>query len=280
MVKKLLAVVLAAMMMCGVLAVGASAVPIAAQGTFEEDFAAFKQEAEDNATLRVWISPTIVYEIFADREYAFKDGKTKKGLSEAEDKLMAEAKDSAECKALQTFLDNEDALRAAHADGTLKDKLFALYKAFYDVYIDEVDALAIEYFRPDALAYATEYSKFNALAFVFDCADLAPEKRAEIKEKFNNYAAWSTRNALDEGNLEEALRIVKAATKEFEKILAEYGIITLSNPDPDPDPDPDPNPNDDKPDPKPEPDPEPTFIAKVWNFILKWFLFGWLWMKK
>jgi len=25
--------------------------------------------------------------------------------------------------------------------------------------------------------------------------------------------------------------------------------------------------------------PEPSFWAKLWNFILKWFLFGWIWMK-
>jgi len=36
--------------------------------------------------------------------------------------------------------------------------------------------------------------------------------------------------------------------------------------------------------PEPEPDPgdeptEPSFFAKLWSFILKWFLFGWIWMK-
>jgi len=47
----------------------------------------------------------------------------------------------------------------------------------------------------------------------------------------------------------------------------------------------DPKPTDPKPiDPKPEDPgattPTPSFFAKLWNFILKWFLFGWLWMKK
>ena len=25
--------------------------------------------------------------------------------------------------------------------------------------------------------------------------------------------------------------------------------------------------------------PEPSFFAKIWNFILKWLFFGWIWMK-
>ena len=87
---------------------------------------------------------------------------------------------------------------------------------------------------------------------------MTPEKRAEIQAKLDNVMTDAVSTQLDDevakGNFKEAAKIVKNVSKEVEKILASYGIVKISGS-------------------------EPTFFAKVWSFILKWFLFGWIWMK-
>ena len=278
--KKFLSVVLAVLVLIGVFAVGASAISlegftnvgeaVVAQET-DDDIAkkikAIMYEADGEFVMRFLASPAVFacseYFRYSNIKNALKSGKTEQALDEALKEIDADLYEaSAEYQAFRAFTKDEAALRAAYEAGTLKDELTVFYNALYDQGISCYEPLANEFFLPEALAAAAEFSKFYSLAYVFMLAELTQEKYAEIDAKYgtiwNKWVKAEILPALNEGNFEEAIRLIKNAVKELEKLLADYGIITISNP---------------------EPEPEPSFFAKLWNFILKWLFFGWLWMK-
>ena len=282
MVKKLLAVVLAAMMMCGVLAVGASAVsvgdfvkverpaafgaagisaPVDAQGE-DEDIAAILAEAETMFKEKCeYAVPYFAYANFFVKENAYKPGKTMQAFTAAHTAAV-QAATAPKQDAISAFLKDNAAVKAAYANGTLKDTLFAMYDDFADEFIAITERFVNEYFITDVLVFSEEYIRLIKLFIIFENANLTQEQADEIDIPIaNNESKIET--ALEEGNYKESIKLTKDLADEIERVLVKYGIITISNPNP--------NPN---------PNPEPSFIAKVWNFILKWFLFGWIWMKK
>jgi len=280
-------------MMCGVFAVGASAfsfeefksvkssafgfaelsAPVSAQGGGEGSFAdiveAIRREAENSAGEKFLSSPAYVVSMtFWQCEALYKNGKTGRGFVIA---FEAAYKATQEHKDLVAFLDNDTELRAMYDRGLLKDRLVVLYNAFADRMISIGEVLEKEYFTPTALAFIKEWRDLSLLGFKAEQANLTPVKRAEINAKINRIESDHLDNLfqkMNDGDFAEATRLVKNAIKELEKVLVEYGIITINNPDPDP-----------KPEPKPDPEPTASFFAQIWNFILRWFFFGWIWMK-
>jgi len=282
--KKTLCVFLTALMFLGAFAVGASA--SASTGSFEEfayvnasaplgiaEFSApvFAQDAADeqyakdilaimaavmgNATQRAIAAPAFVLiDILGTNPKAYNSGKTKAALDIARGALDSEHYFSA----YYAFCADEAKVNAAYDNGTLKDKLLELTNAAIDQYIAAHDPLLAEYFTPKARTYANEFSKILNLALIFANADLTVELRAEITAKLDAVTAGiekSLEDALNAGDFDKATKIVKDAAKKIEKILADYGLIDgASN--------------------------EPSFFTKVWNFILKWIFFGWIWMPK
>ena len=286
MVKKLLAVLLAAMMMCGVFAVGVSAVSFedfmnlkksatlsAAEGSapaivqgedddkFAEDFVDFLYAAELYAGAKLESSSAAMACVyFMHNENSFKNRKAQKDFNDA---LESALKDSAEHKARDTFMNDSAAIKAAYTDGSLRGKLIDLHLACAIREIAIYEKLVPEYFIPDAMVFGEEFRKITSLTLALAGSGVTKEQRAEINAKIDAIATDELNakllKAIDEGDAKEAARIVTYVRKEYEKVLAEYGIVEIS--------------------PEPEPEPSPSFFAKLWNFILKWFFFGWLWMK-
>jgi len=271
--------------MCGVFAVGVSAfsfeefvkiknpatfgaaeisAPVATQGDgdFEKDFAAFLYDAELYAGATLESSPAaMAYSSFAHNKNSFKSSKAQREFHKA---LEAALKASAEHNARDAFMSDDAAIKAAYADGTLKNKLVELYVACAKKEIAIYEKLVPEYFIPDAMAFGEEYRKILELYFTFLLAGLPKETHDEVNAKIGiiltNELGDKLNKAIDNSDVKEAAKIVKNARKELEKILAEYGIVEISPEPPDPS--------------------DPSFITKVLRFIVKWFFFGWLWMKK
>ena len=285
--KKLVGVVLAALVVLGVFTVGVSAVSVL---DFTASAPVIAQGDEDDIDEKINVITWDVYNKLRDKvayslpmialelshvEKAYKSGQTYDALLDALTAMGVWLSDSVEYNTIYTFLDNNAALRAAYADGTLEDKLTELYNAAYDPYLAEFEKLVKDFFVTDALAFSEECLNFRKLEIASGKAlresNLTDKKLSEVKEKLNViWERYVYDAALEKGDFEEAIKIIKNRINEWKKILAEYGIVLPGDPAPTPDPNPNP----------PTPTPEPSFIAKVWNFILKWFLFGWIWMKK
>jgi len=261
MTKKLLAVLLAMLMLCGLFAVGASA----DLDPFRHELNVIHGEISAKCVRRLMYSPDHVacqLNKLRGNENAIKSGKK---LQEFQDAYYAATDNMAEWNIIEDFLRDEAKLRAALADGTLREKLDVLYNAYGDAMIAIEEALASEYFVDGVMAFAKAYTEHEWLLNAANDADLPEDTRAEVNEKVGSISWVKVNAAWDEGNFDEATRLLKGLSDDLEQLLAEYGIITISNPEPEPDPG--------------DAPPEPSFFAKLWNFILKWFLFGWIWMK-
>jgi len=276
--KKLLSVLLAALILFGVFAIGANAMsieeflPAAAENSailaiaetpapvFAEDagdefakkFPDIFMEAKKPANEKFEASDAFnVLFLLADREKAYQPGKTAEQLDDAIDAAVA---DTAAVKELNAFLADEAALKAAYADGTLKDKLIAMNIAVTDVRIAAIERLLPDYLLADALTYAKEATKLLNLAAKLEDAGLSEAQyitvMVQLMDVFSSKRTEQLTNALNDGNYKEAAKIARYATTKCERVFARYGIVEA-----------------------------PSFWAKLWNFILKWFLFGWIWMK-
>jgi len=231
--KKILYVLLTALLLIGVFAIGASAsAPVFVQE--EDEYIAEKIEAikkEVDIESRYWVSPGILaFREWFDTLNKYKHDKTEQGLEDALSEVMADVEGTAEYEALCAFLDNDVALKAAYAEGTLRDKLITLHTAVYNLLAAGCKKIAIEFFVPEVLAIAEELSKIFKLSLVFENAELTQEKRAEMEEKAKNNTIISNLernhdNALKAGNFEAALQNAKNVLKEYKQILAEYGIL-------------------------------------------------------
>ena len=193
--------------------------------------------------------------------------------------------------ALQQVIDNLEAQNEAlYTAGTLKQTVDTLMAEaveawFASVPEEEAAALLAAYVKPEALVFTKAFAGLWEYLF---WADAAPYLLTD--EEFAAFAAVPApdvstfyfeilRNLLGEGKLAEAT----AATEEFadrcKQWLIDAGIL---EPDPGPGPGPGPNPN-----PDPDPDPDPIFdffasflpegVANVLTFIVKYIFFGWLW---
>jgi len=210
-------------------------------------------------------------------ESAYKIGKAKEALQIASDDITGRMDGSAENKAIEAFWNNDAAVEKAYKDGTLAKKSALLFADCLDAFEDELDKLAKEYFKPEALAYADsaleEAIWLRLVIYLEACGDLTSEKRYEMGEKatalaykyadkLSMYVLWK-----EEGNWAELTALHKDYLKDLKAIYAEYGITELpARPGKDPGKDPT----------KPNPDPQPSVIARIWQAIVKYVFFGWL----
>ena len=161
---------------------------------------------------------------------------------------------SPEGQAIDAFWADEAAVEAAYRDGTLKAKLIELETKVFDVCYKAWDALAVEYFKPEALDVFASLSKLFALEAEAQ-KKLTEEQLEKIDEKLDALAFPLDSDAfnalLQEGKWAEAKKVMDDYVSEAQKIYADYGIVIKS-------------------------EPKKTVWQKIWDFILKYILFGWL----
>jgi len=306
--KKILSVLLATLMLLGTFAIGASAIslkefPAADEGTaailgrakssaaafvpgkveaadadedeeeadeaeakFRTDVSAWLEEAWANYEEKTRTSPAyFAIHFLSDNEKAYKDGKTLEGLIKA---YSSATNDMPAADALDAFMnpaedDYEAALAAIRAEydaGTLQKKIADLHEAALKEELAINETLANEFFSKNAMAFAKTYSKYTALIFALYNADLTNEEFDEISDKLDRIWTREFDKALDQamedGNFKEANRLIKNLVTNYTKILSNYDVV------------------------KPV-----TFwtvlldvLKAIWNFILKWIFFGWIWM--
>jgi len=278
--KKTLSVILATLMLLGMFAVSTSAfsrpdfplteinetataellafpAPVSAQDeggdTFSADLKAFQTEAIDLANQKLFASQAGV--ILTELQFiptAYKDGKTLPDFAAAATAL--DISNSPESKAIDAFLANETERRADHANGSLKNKLISLYIIAVDQRIAVLENLAKEFFTADALAYAAANSAYYQLNVTLSNANLTQKEYNEISKIMNlivsPFVVSRISTELQNGNFKEAAKLVNDIVSEMEKVFADYGIGAA----------------------------RPSFWQKLWNFILKWIFFGWIWM--
>jgi len=278
--KKTLSVILAALMLLGMFAVSASALPrtdfplteineaaasvlfafpslVSAEGgvaaaALTDDLTAYRKEAADLADNALSLS--LAYVILSELQYhtaAYQAGKT---IVEFTNALAAlDWKNSAETLAIDAFLDDTAAVEAAYANGTLRDVLISLYAAAATQRIVSVEILAKEFFHADALAYATANNNYYKALDALSSLTLTEKEYIEISKKMNRivtpFATAKIVAALNNGDYKKAASLVNDIVKDVEKIVANHG--TGGN---------------------------LSFWQKLWNFILKWIFFGWIWM--
>ena len=272
--KKILSVLLATLMLLGVFAVGASAFELptleqAKQSPYNPfaeaeltaqaeaadplppDITDIMEESTKEALIRL-MTEAIMASVLADIPAAYKDGKNPLELNARMLVVNATVASSQQMKDLNAFLGNPEAIKAAHANGTLKADLAKLYNAVIDLQASEMNKLINEFFTKDAIDYLNAYSELAKLLFTVELADLTTEQKAAIaaemkalEEKYKNVDI-----DIKAGDFKAATKLIKSFTKDLRKILVKYGLVK-----------------------------DDSVVVKVWNFILRWIFFGWLWMK-
>jgi len=272
--KKILSVFLAALMLVGVFAVSASAIsleesptmeasaldlaersaPVFVQGDdpFAEDFESIQREVGTAAAEANFLTSTyikMIRDILEHRPNAYKNGMAQADFLRA---LAAINTAQPANDALNAFLDDEAALREAYAAGTLRETLLSLCNAVYAEQVSIVEQAAKECFKPDALTYAFTYAEFHSLMNVLNKANLNSTQLADIRRGIDMSVLNDKLNfALLAGNYKKAAGIINGLIEDYSKAMAKYGLVEYK---------------------------APSFFTKLWNFILKWIFFGWIWM--
>jgi len=211
-------------------------------------------------------------------ESAYKAGKTKDALWDAFLEISERMDRSAENKAINNFWNDAAAVEKAYKDGTLAIKSALLFADCLDAFEEEYDKLAMEYLKPVALAYADASLEVDIWlysgVYLEACGDLTSEKRYELGDKLGTliYEYIDQSSMLEqwekEGNWAELTAFSQDLLQDVKAIYAEYGITKLPARPTWPD-------KPDKPD-APNPDPQLNMIARIWQAIVKYVLFGWL----
>ena len=271
MVKKLLAVVLAAMLLCGVFAVGVSAAgdpgstlnPVYARNrALQLSYYTFCMRTDGGVEFdtfyKEWKDALLPNKNIDDFEKAYRDelGYPNRRLNPPywQDNVKYE-EDIAVCHAILVEHFNSD--------------LIQKFEAWRDAYVSH------------NLTYSELANIFHGIGFLDWTGGgdnlVEPNPTPEQQAYYDEYRAikqYSERNhrcGYNDGDEDLRITFAEATAQAREADLQMKTLINKINNPSTPAPiDPNPNPN---------PDPAPTFVAKVWNFILRWFLFGWIWMK-
>jgi len=271
--KKLLAVLLAAMVLCGVLAVGAGAVSIS-DLTVEQleqynkilnDYFQFKQYASPVDTAWIVFTPTPLYDQITP------------ALKDPTKELEYRNKYFELASALSDILGlyDEQALVAAFLAGTMKPKMEAMFDAYFKERVKLIRPFIEEYLKPEAVDYAGEVGAVNILFILLTEHSALIEKDAALVSRgraiVDQFTADDLREIVLEGKWAEAKAYVREVREALRQLLIDAGVL-----DPDADPDAD-----------PAPDSDPIFallasflpesIARVLAAIVRYILFGWLW---
>ena len=283
--KKILSVLLAALMLFGVFAIGASAMSIddflpaaaedsgtsdlvkfpasvAAQGggeQFEAEFAAISEELKVQYEARRAGSPAcIAYRLLRDDEKAIVSGKTTKEFRDAYPAAINAEPITKAVADLDAFSNDKAAQKAEYEAGTLQQKLTSLYNTLTDAEIAVCEALASEFFTNDAMIFAKAFSNFAKFSVAYEHADLAKTEydafAKQVDDILTSEFFEKASKAQTDGDYKKAARLFDEAMRKLVKVMDEYGIdagIKI----------------------------ESSFFSKLWNFIVKWIFFGWLWQK-
>jgi len=275
--KKVLSVLLATLLLLGVFAVGASAferptIEQAKQSRFNpfpaanlsaqadddklpEEILTIMEEVVMDALIRLFTSEVMMADMLAEMPAAYKLGKTAEDLEKAIGAVDAKLNASQQKKDLDAFLADTEAIKAAYTKGTLKNDLAKLYNAVIDFQIAEMKKVLKEFFTADAMNFLAAYGAFFALILKIDQADLTTAQAAALEAKMNaldkKYSNFDKdlNTYLKAGNFKQATKLLKNVTKDLKKIMADFGLVK-----------------------------DASVGAKIWNFILKWIFFGWIWM--
>jgi len=271
--KKTLSVLLATLMLLGVFAVGASAFELptvekakqsrfnplpaanlsaqAAGAELSPEIEAILDQVSLEAFLRFYVK-IMMADTLSGIPAAYKAGKTETDLANILDAIDTAIEGSKQVKDLNAFLADTEAIKAAYANGTLKDELTRLYNAVFGLYFSELQKALREVFTADAMDFFEASSELADLTFIVMQADLTPEQRTSLEATIRaldmKYGDMDVN--LENGNFKEAAKLLKSYTKDLKKIMAEFGLIEA-----------------------------PSIFARIWDFILRYIFFGWLWMK-
>jgi len=294
--KRVMSVVLAVCLLCGVGAVGANALilpEIAESGYFEapsdfleasvlqagyEDLTPEERDEISDITLKATIQ-LIAIEFVILWPIAPTDwSMTLKDVSKADDyrarlvEAFEAAKNSAASKAFEDFCKDEDAIVAAYRAGTLESQLINLGEAYLIVINASIEPVFREYFKPECYEFMTAWIEEISSEYTLMMA-LDEDERAAVNAQYEAAGVTGLAEAIidlaKEGKWAEAKALVDKANSVTKRILVELGLREPT----------------DGPEKPAEPDKIydffasflPESVASVMAWIIRYLCFGWLW---
>jgi len=240
--KRILATILAALMILGAAATGAAAAPVLQEGELIEDLSTAQQADLRNQVanftkymdrVQVERAVALVFALEASQGVpeALKDPSKEAEFNAAVaaalgnvDMVFADAYD----ELIKAFVaDSEAVIVAAYLAGNLQARLRELFAAYLTNFINQIQPLVDTYVKQEIINNAKEYAKLATLPWIIQDSSLRAELKADLKAKLLQLRKSIDVKALIRKSAAEFAKAIDNLVLDSRKALAAAKLLKL-----------------------------------------------------